>query len=68
MAFIDQILSMIINNFHMVWAIFPPLEANTPLLVYAYALLAGPVSPQRFKAITGKVHQVFHAGSAVKYL
>ena len=66
MAFIVLLLSMIVNNLHLEWTIFPPLDADTPLLVYAYALLGSPVSPQRFKAITGKVHQIFHTGSVVK--
>ena len=61
-------LSMIVNKLRLVWTVFPPIEANTPLLVYAYALLAGPVSPQRFKTITGKVHQILDTCSAVKYL
>jgi len=43
MAFL---LSMIIYDFYVVWTVFPPFEANTPLLVYADALLAGPVSSQ----------------------
>jgi hypothetical protein len=68
MAFIAFLLSMIINNFYVVWTIFPPFEANTPLLVYADALLAGPVSTQRFKPITGKIHQIFDAGGAVEDL
>jgi len=69
MAFnMEFLLSMIINNFYVVWTIFPPFEANSPLLVYADALLAGPVSTQRFKSIAGKIHQVFDAGGAVKDL
>jgi hypothetical protein len=59
---------MIINNFHVVWAIFPPLKADSPLLVDADALLSIPVSAQRLKAIAGKVHQILNAGSAFKYL
>jgi hypothetical protein len=59
---------MIVNDFHPVWAIFVPLEANTPLLVDADAFLAGPVSSQRFKAIAGKIHQIFNAYSTIQYL
>jgi hypothetical protein len=59
---------MIVNNLYVVWAVFPPFEANTPLLVYSDALLAGPVTPQSFKPVTGKIHQIFDAGGAVKYL
>lgn len=59
---------MVVNNLYVVWAVFPPFEANTPLLVYSDALLAGPVTPQRFKPITGKIHQIFDAGGAVEYL
>jgi hypothetical protein len=68
MAFMVFLLSMIINNLYIVWAVFPPFEANTPLLVYSDAMLAGPVSPQCFKSITGKIHQIFDAGGAVEYL
>jgi len=59
---------MIVNDFHTVWAILVPLEANTPLLVYADALLAGPVSSQRFKMVAGKIHQIFNAYSTIQYL
>jgi hypothetical protein len=62
------LLSMIVNNLYSVWAIFPPFEANTPLLVYPDALPADPVSFQSFKSITGKIHQIFDAGGAVEYL
>lgn len=53
-------LSMIIDNFHAVWAVFPPLKADSPLLVDADALLSLPVSAQRLKAIAGKVHQILN--------
>jgi len=59
---------MIINYLHPVWAIFLPFKANTPLLVDADALLADPISPQGFKAVAGKIHQVLNAHSAIKYL
>lgn len=59
---------MIVNNLHPVWTIFPPREANAPLLVYADALLPGSVSPQRFEVITGKIYQIFNANSTVEYL
>ena len=59
---------MIVNDFNLVWAIFAPLEANTPLLVYADAFLAGPVSSQRFEMIAGKIHQIFNAYGAIQYL
>jgi len=62
------LLSMIVNNLYLVWAVFPPFEANTPLLVYPDALLAGPVTSQSFKPITGKIHQILDAGGAVEYL
>jgi len=57
-----------IVNLYVVWAVLPPFEANTPLLVYSDALLAGSVTPQSFKPITGKIHQIFDAGGAVEYL
>jgi hypothetical protein len=68
MAFMVFLLSMIIHNLYIVWAVFPPLEANTPLLVYSDAMLTGPVSHQSFKPIAGKIHQIFDAGGAVEYL
>jgi hypothetical protein len=68
MAFMVFLLSMIVNNLYVVWAVFPPFEANTPLLVYSDALLARPVTPQSFKPITGKIHQIFDADGAVEYL
>lgn len=59
---------MVIDNFHVVWAIFPPLKADSPLLIDANALLAIPVATERFKTIAGKIHQVLNAGGAFKYL
>jgi len=59
---------MIINDLDVIWAIFPPLEANTPLPVYADALPVQTVSAQRFKSIARKIHKVFDTGGAVKYL
>jgi hypothetical protein len=62
------LLSMIVNNLCVVWAVVPPFEANAPLLVYQDTLLAAPVFPQSFKPITAKIHQIFEAGGAVEYL
>jgi hypothetical protein len=68
MAFMAFLLSMIVNNLYVVWAVLPPFKANTPLLVYSDSLPAGPVTPQNFKPITGKIHQIFDAGGTVEYL
>jgi len=68
MAFMVFLLSMIVNYLYVVWAVFPPFEANTPLLVYSDAMLAGPVTTQSFKPITGKIHQIFDACGTVEYL
>jgi hypothetical protein len=59
---------MIIDNFYVIWTVLPPFEADTPLLVNTDALLAGPVSPQRFNPATGKIHKIFDTGSAVEDL
>lgn len=42
---------MIISNFGLVDPIFPPDEADAPLIVYADAMLPFPSAAQLFKAI-----------------
>jgi len=68
MAFMAFLLSMIIDNFYIVWTVLPPFEADTPLLVYTDAMLTGPVSPQRFKPVTGKIHKIFDTCGTVEDL
>jgi hypothetical protein len=55
MAFMVFLLSMIVNNLYVVWAVFPPFEANTPLLIYSDALPAGSITSQSFKPIYMKI-------------
>ena len=59
---------MIIDDFYVMRAILPPLKANSPLLIDANTLLSITVSTQRFKSITGKIHQILDASGAFKYL
>jgi hypothetical protein len=53
---------------HPVWAILSPHKAHTPLVLDLDAVLALPVSMQRFQAIAGKSSQVNQASRTVQDL
>ena len=49
---------MVVHNFHVKGIFAFPSEADAPLIVDAYAVLPGPVSPKRFKVIAGRDAQI----------
>ena len=49
---------MVIDDFDLVGSVWLPLEADSPLLVDSYAVLAFPISAQCFKTIRGRNAQV----------
>lgn len=60
--------SVVVNNFNVQWAYGRPYEANAPLLVDADAMLAFPVSEERFQAVArGRLEKV-QCGRAVQHL
>jgi hypothetical protein len=42
---------MIVNDFDVVGVIVKPLKANTPLVVYADAVLSPPIAAEFFKPV-----------------
>jgi hypothetical protein len=59
---------MIVNDLHVVRAVFAPFEADSPLPVDPNAVLSFAVSAQGLQAIVWKAGQVFKAGCAVQCL
>lgn len=49
---------MIVHEFDVLSAAFDPTEADTILIVDAYAVLPGAISAQRLKAIAGRYAQI----------
>jgi hypothetical protein len=59
---------MIICYLHVVCIPAPPLEANSPLIVYANAVLSPSVSRQLFEPIRWRYPQVLQNLSGIQYL
>jgi hypothetical protein len=57
---------MIIYDFHVVWAIRCPAEANTPLVVDANRVLAFAVAAERFEMISGRHGELSKGSDGVK--
>lgn len=63
-----DILSMVVNNFHVPDVSIPPDEADTPLIIDTKAVLTTPVTFQGFQTITGRYPQKGESGCGVELL
>jgi len=59
---------MIVNDFHVMRAIFAPFEADSPLPVDPNAIVSLSISAQDFQSIARKTCQVLQASCAIQGL
>jgi len=57
---------MVIHNFNVSGFIFDPLEANSPLIVYANAVLSCAISFEPLKPVSRRSHQILQIFSVIK--
>lgn len=57
---------MVVGDFNIKYAFFPPYETQTPLLVDANAVLALPVAFQRLQVIAGRAFQKVQGYSCIQ--
>ena len=57
---------VVIHNFHVVWPVGRPPEADAPLRVDPNAVLPGPDAPERFQSIARQSRQVVERVGAVQ--
>jgi hypothetical protein len=57
---------MIIGNLYFISIIIIPHEANSPLIVYLYAVLSIPIAAQFFQVIGWRIAQIINASSVVQ--
>jgi len=59
---------MVINYLYVMWAIFTPFKADTPLLIDSNTLLPLAIPSQRLKTVTWEIHEIIYTGSTIKHL
>ena len=65
-TFMASTSSVIIHDLHIAWPIVFPAEANSPLRVDPYAVLAGPVAAQRFQPVARQTRKVVEGFGTVQ--
>ena len=60
--------SIVVNDLNAFWAVHAPAKTNSPLLVYANAVLASPITFQRFKPIRRRCQQVPQIRRIIQHL
>lgn len=61
-------LAVVIDDLDIFGTIIPPHEADPPLIVDPDQVLAGPIAPQSFQSVAGRLAQVLQAVRRIKHV